>query len=84
MSPRTEISPSNPKKVAIYARYSSDLQNPRSINDQIRVCKDRANREGWTVHNHYTDYALSGEDIRRPGMQSLLRDARARKFDIIV
>ena len=30
---------------AIYARYSSDLQRDASIEDQIRLCKERAKRE---------------------------------------
>lgn len=72
------------KRVAIYARYSSDLQNARSIDDQVQVCKDRAKREGWTVQNCYTDHAISGADMHRPGLQSLLRDARAKAFDVVL
>ena len=34
-------------RVAIYARYSTDLQREASIEDQIGVCQDRARREGW-------------------------------------
>src|SRR5688500_17773605 len=37
------------KTVAIYARYSTDLQDERSIADQINACKDRVQREGWKV-----------------------------------
>ncbi len=29
-------------RVAIYARYSSQLQKPTSIDDQIRLCRQRA------------------------------------------
>lgn len=29
-------------KAALYARYSSDLQNPQSIDDQIRECRQLA------------------------------------------
>lgn len=36
-------------RTLIYARYSSQLQNSRSIEDQIRVCMERAEQEGWTV-----------------------------------
>ena len=36
-------------KVAIYARYSSDQQREASIEDQIRLCQERAAREGWKV-----------------------------------
>jgi len=35
---------------AIYARYSSDLQREASIEDQIRICRERAAREGWPIY----------------------------------
>ena len=69
---------------AIYARYSTDLQRDASIEDQIRLCKERAKREGWRVVNCYTDHAISGASLIRPGMQMLLQDAQAGKFEVIV
>ena len=37
-------------KVAIYARYSTDMQNPASIEDQIRNCEENvAATGGMTV-----------------------------------
>ena len=37
-------------KAAIYARFSSDeLQTESSIEDQIRICRERAEREGWKI-----------------------------------
>ena len=57
-------------RAVIYARYSSDLQSESSIDDQLSVCRDRAEREGWTVVGSYTDRAASGANIlNRPGMQ---------------
>ena len=35
---------------AIYARYSSDLQREASIEDQIRICRERATKEGWSIY----------------------------------
>ncbi|MEO1243708.1 MAG: recombinase family protein [Pseudomonadota bacterium] len=71
-------------KVAIYARFSSDLQKDSSIEDQIRECQAKAKREGWTVENLYTDHALSGASMNRPGIQALMRDAADGKFDIVL
>jgi hypothetical protein len=34
---------------AIYARYSSDLQREASIEDQNRICRERAAKEGWSI-----------------------------------
>ena len=36
-------------KVALYARYSSDNQRDASIEDQLRVCRLHAEKQGWTV-----------------------------------
>ena len=68
-----------------YARYSSDLQREASIEDQLSLCGDRAQREGWTIIGTYTDRAISGADItNRSGINALLADARAGRCDIVV
>ena len=59
-------------RVAIYARFSSELQREASIEDQIRVCTVYVEREGWRVVQTYTDYAISGATALRPGYQALL------------
>ena len=71
-------------RVAIYARYSSELQSERSIDDQIAVCRDRVHSEGWSVTEIYTDYALSGATMNRPGLKALMDDARAGTIDVLV
>jgi len=71
-------------KVAIYARYSSDLQSDASIEDQIRLCEERAQQEGWQLHDCYTDHGKSGATLLRPGVQQLLQDALAGRFEIIL
>ena len=72
------------KKVAIYARYSSDLQSDASIEDQIRICSERAKRDNWMIVNTYTDHGISGASLMRPGIQMLMQDAMANKFDIVL
>ena len=47
-------------KVALYARYSTDNQSVVSIEDQFRVCREHASREGWLVVEAYQDAAISG------------------------
>lgn len=63
-------------QTVVYARYSSHLQNARSIEDQIADCRNRADREGWTIVDVYTDYAISGaagiDNAQRPGLSALL------------
>ena len=70
--------------VAIYARYSTELQRDASIEDQIRQCQARAAAEGWQVAQCYADHAISGGSLMRPGIQMLMQDALAGKFQIIL
>lgn len=72
-------------RVALYARYSSDNQRDASIEDQFRLCHEQAKREGWKVIGTYKDAGISGSSmILRPGIQSLLQDAQAGQFDIVL
>ena len=71
-------------RVALYARYSSDHQRSASIPDQQRICREYAVRQGWAVVADYTDAAISGASLMRPGVQSLMRDAPAGTFDVVL
>lgn len=71
-------------RIAIYARYSTDLQSLSSIEDQIRLCQERAEKDGDMVVNVYSDHAISGASLMRPGIQMLMQDAAANKFDIVI
>ena len=68
----------------IYARFSSELQRDASIEDQIRLCRARIEREGWTYLHAYTDRAISGASALRPAYQSLLEDARRGQSEVVV
>src|SRR5262249_8954187 len=75
------------KRCAIYARYSSDLQSPTSIEDQQRLCRAYAERQGWTVVSAFEDAALSGFGIEhRSGYQRLLAEALSSPlaFEVIL
>jgi DNA invertase Pin-like site-specific DNA recombinase len=71
-------------RVSIYARYSSDKQREASIEDQVRLCEERAAREGWRVVKRYTDHAISGASLIRGGIQALMQDAQSGKFDLVL
>ena len=70
-------------RAAIYARYSSDLQSDSSIEDQIRLCAERAACDGLSITQNYTDHAISGASMLRPGLQQMLNDAAEGKFDTL-
>jgi site-specific DNA recombinase len=71
-------------RAVIYARYSSDQQRSTSIDDQIRLCKERIAREGWTLVQIYRDAAISGATILRPGYQAMVEGAREAEFDVVI
>ncbi|WP_444994769.1 recombinase family protein [Aliikangiella sp. IMCC44359] len=72
-------------RVAIYARYSSDLQSDASIEDQLRLCNEKSIQQGWDVISEYYDRAISGASImQRQGLQNLIQGAMSGKFDIVI
>ncbi len=72
-------------RAALYARFSSDLQDLRSLADQIDLAKSYAGRNGLTVVDTYEDAAISGSStLNRGGIQRLISDAEAKRFDMIV
>ena len=74
-------------KYVIYARFSSDLQSPDSIEDQKRKCREYAAKEGWGSEVRcYEDAALSGVGMDRTGFQRLMADATSpcRDFDLLL
>ena len=72
-------------RVAIYARYSSENQSEKSIDDQIRVCKNYIKNNDMTIEDKhiYIDEAISGSIINRPGLQTLEIAAENKEFDAV-
>ncbi|QAX28721.1 recombinase family protein [Leisingera sp. NJS204] len=74
-----------PRRVALYARYSTDMQNPMSVEDQFRLAERYAKDRGWTIAGHYADNAVSGTVSRaRPQFQRLSADLASGKFDVVL
>jgi site-specific DNA recombinase len=71
-------------KVALYARYSSENQRDASITDQLRICRAHADKQGWQIVEEYTDHAISGASLLRPGIQALMLDGQNGRFDIVL
>lgn len=75
-------------RTVIYARFSSDNQNPRSAEDQIALCRERADREGWPVIAVFQDAATSGAagigEDQRPGLNAMLRLVEAGGIDQVL
>lgn len=72
-------------RVAIYARYSSDRQSERSIDDQVEVCRRAATARGWSVVGAFTDAAISGAAMaNRPGLLAALAAAERGELDVLL
>lgn len=71
-------------KVAIYARYSTAMQDKTSIAGQVVNCEALAAREGMTVVQTFQDEGISGNDDARPQYQAMLRRLTAGDFTGIV
>lgn len=65
-------------KAHLYARYSTERQSESSIADQLRVCRQYAVTQGWTVIGEHTDEGISGAALgNRPGVRAALDAAQA-------
>jgi len=72
-------------RAAIYARYSSDKQNDKSVDDQIAFCREVAAREGFAVTMTFEDREISGAfSVNRPGFLAMMRAAETKLFDVII
>jgi DNA invertase Pin-like site-specific DNA recombinase len=70
------------KRVAIYTRVSTDHQ---TMANQERELREVAERADWEVVKVYADRGISGAKGRdkRPALDAMLKDATARRFDMI-
>src|SRR5438067_7624656 len=73
---------SKPKKVALYARVSTDGQ---STENQLRELRAAIARHGWTIVAEYVDRGVSGAKGRkdRPRFDALLNAVTRKEFDMV-
>src|SRR5436190_10900002 len=85
LSRRKDMLMSAKNRAVIYARYSSDLQKDRSIEDQFAICRTLAQRENLDVLQEYADRAKSGATLfDRESLIELMGHAKERRFDVLV
>ena len=72
------------KTAVIYARYSSDSQSEQSIEGQIHVCKDYAEKNGIVIVDTYIDRAMTGTNDNRVAFQKMLKDSNNHQFSIVL
>jgi DNA invertase Pin-like site-specific DNA recombinase len=71
------------KRAAIYARVSTknNGQNPET---QLVALREYVQNRGWVIVGEYVDHGVSGSKDRRPELDRLMKDARARKLDAVI
>lgn len=70
------------KRVALYARVSTDSQ---TVENQLQELRKVGDRMGWVVVAEITDQGVSGAKGRdqRPGFDRLLKGISCREFDLV-
>ena len=74
-------------RFAIYARFSSEKQNEKSVEDQIRECRLHIEKSGGTLSpgHVFSDQAISGSHmVTRTGINKLMQVAKDHEFDAVV
>jgi len=67
-------------RAAIYARVST---NDQTCENQLLELRRYCEARGWTGVE-FVDSGISGAKDRRPALDALLRDAKRRRFDVLV
>ena len=68
----------------IYARFSSRGQNEQSIETQVNICTELAQKNGYNVINVYSDKARTGTNDARPAFQRMIKDAESGAFQYVI
>ena len=79
-----EDTSTNQMNAVIYARFSSHNQTEQSIDGQLRVCYEYAERSGYKVVGEYIDRALTGRSDDRPDFQHMISDSKKKAFQYVI
>ena len=72
------------KTAVIYCRYSSDSQTEQSIEGQLRVCEEYAQKNNILILDTYIDRAMTGTNDNRPDFQCMIKDSAKRTFRYVL
>ena len=83
---KKDASTSSLPVAAVYARYSTNNQDPTSIDDQVKSCLDYAQRNNYQVPQEliFRDDAVSGTERNRVGLGALLQSAELKQCSAII
>ena len=72
------------KTAVIYARYSCEKQTEQSIEGQLRICHEYAQRNDIQIINTYIDRAMSGTNDNRTEFQRMLKESSNRAWNFVL
>ncbi|MDY6368160.1 MAG: recombinase family protein [Clostridia bacterium] len=72
------------KTAVIYARYSSEKQTEQSIEGQLRVCHEYAERNDIKIIHEYIDRAMTGKNDNRQDFQKMIKDSSKKLWDYVL
>lgn len=68
-------------KVALYARVSTDGQDPEV---QLQALRAHAAQRGWTIIEEFVDHGYSGAKEKRPALDRMMQAAWTGAFQAVV
>lgn len=68
-------------RATVYARVSTLDQEPEN---QLQELRRYVRARSWPAAVEYVDKGVSGTRDRRPALDRLIRDARRRRFDVLI
>ena len=68
------------KRAALYMRVSTVDQHPET---QLLDLRQMASQRGYEIVHEYTD-RISGVKAKRPGLDTMMADARRGRFDVVL
>src|SRR3989339_1803509 len=77
---------SNKMKTAIYTRVSTEdqVREGYSLEVQREYLLNYAKQQGYEVFEVYSDEGISAGTTDRPALQKLLKDAKAKQFELVI
>jgi DNA invertase Pin-like site-specific DNA recombinase len=69
------------KKAAIYCRVSTPEQH---VETQLYDLRKLATQRGFEVTREYCDRGISGSKTKRPGLDTMMADARRGEFSVVL
>src|SRR5262245_56925714 len=71
------------KRAALYMRVSTKGHG-QTTETQALALREHAAHRGFDIVQEYRDEGVSGMKDSRPALDKLMKDARARRFDVVI